>query len=157
MGTGEATASWMDDAIGLRLRAFGEQLERELGSAATVRRRWVEDAGMVTDLIPVRADALPATWIDFGSGLQLEAGQGPGGFWEIDERDDQAVEFIESTVRAVVAGRVSEVFGPSRSRVEVIYADGSTTHETGYEGPRGCVPVPGWRRQSHKVTYRPYR
>ncbi|MET9023390.1 hypothetical protein ABZV93_25800 [Actinopolymorpha sp. NPDC004070] len=95
----------------------------------------------MTELIPSRTDALAVTWIDFGSALQLETGQGPGGRWELVERDDQA----------------SEVFGTSRSRVEVTYADGSIDHETGYERLRGILPKAGWQVRGRKVTYAPYR
>ncbi|MGW0230717.1 hypothetical protein ACWDWO_20580 [Actinopolymorpha singaporensis] len=160
MATEESAPAWSADRIGRRLRSFADELERELGHTCKVRRQWESfeegAGGLVTKLIPSRTDALAVTWIDFGSGLQMEAGLGPGGFWELDERDDQAVEFIQSTVRAITAGRVSEVFGKSRSRVEVTYEDGSTDHETGY-GICGILPQPGWRRRGRKVTYAPYR
>ncbi|MGW0230780.1 hypothetical protein ACWDWO_20910 [Actinopolymorpha singaporensis] len=132
MTTEESAPASSADTIGRRLRAFAEELEREPGPTCTVRRQWESYAegtgGLVTELIPSRTDALALTLTDFGSDFQLEAGQGPSGNWEIDERDDQAVEFIQSTVHAIIAGRVSEVFGTSRSRVAMMHA----AHQTGY-------------------------
>ncbi|WP_179790206.1 hypothetical protein [Actinopolymorpha rutila] len=111
----------------------------------------------MTELIPTSHDAMPVVWTDFGSGLQLELGNGPGGSFGVFDRDDQGAEFVESTVRAIVDGHVTEVFGPDRSRVEVTYLDGSTFHHTGYDGFLAGIPRWGWRDRGRKVSYPPYR
>ncbi|SDS18706.1 hypothetical protein [Actinopolymorpha singaporensis] len=156
MTTEESAPAWSADTIGRRLRAFAEELEREPGPTCTVRRQWesyVEGTGgLVTELIPSRTDALAVTLTDFGSDFQLEAGQGPSGNWEIDERDDQAVEFIQSTVHAIIAGRVSEVFGTSRSRVAMMHADHSDRLWT----DSACIlPQPGWPTRGRKRRISP--
>jgi hypothetical protein len=86
--------------------------------------------------------------------LQVEAGHW-GGQWELD-RDEAAVDFMEDLVRSVVAGRVVEVFGPGRSRVEVTLSDGSRAVETGGDGLRGLLPSPGWKSRGHRIRYAPY-
>jgi hypothetical protein len=92
--------------------------------------------------------------MDFGESLQIEAGH-VGGRWELD-RTMEDVDFIEQVVRAVAAGRVVEVFGPGRSRVEVTFPDGTQAVETGGVSPRGCRPSPGWVRRGRRVNYAPY-
>ncbi len=92
--------------------------------------------------------------MDFGESLQIEAGH-VGGRWELD-RTMEDVDFIEQVVRAVAAGRVVEVFGPGRSRVEVTFPDGTQAVETGGVSPRGCLPSPGWVRRGRRVNYAPY-
>ncbi|WP_020580323.1 hypothetical protein [Actinopolymorpha alba] len=157
MTAADSLPPWADDAIGQPLRRFADQLEREFGPSVAVIRRWDDDE-LVTELIPACRDAMPAIWIDFGSGLQLEVGNGPGGWFGEYDRDDQGVEFVESTVRAIIDGHVTEVFGPNRSRVEVTYADGSTFRSTGYYGLLATIlPRPGWLDRGRKVTYPPYR
>lgn len=58
---------------------------------------------------------------------------------------------------ALVAGRVSEVFGPGRSRVTVTLADGTSQSELGLTAPAGCLPLPFWTRWGRRVHYTPYR
>jgi hypothetical protein len=90
---------------------------------------------------PRRSDALAVTWLDVGEELQIQAGHG-GGPWELG-RNPEDVDFLEDVARSVIAGRVVEVFGPNRSRVEVTLADGTQAVETGYNGLRACLPKPG--------------
>ena len=63
------------------------------------------------------------------------------------------VNFLTDVVRSVIAGRISEVLGPNRSRVEVTLSDGTTAVETGYSS---LLLNPGWRRRGQKVQYAPY-
>jgi hypothetical protein len=141
----------LDDAVARRLRVFAEELAQQLGPAARVERGGTF-AGAV-DLLPARQDALPVSWDDFGDGLQLEAGT--QGRWELD-RTLQDVAFVQDVVRAIVAGRVREVLAPGRARIIVTMPDGTTEHETGYEAPVGCLPLPGWRWWGREVRYAPY-
>jgi hypothetical protein len=95
------------------------------------------------------------TWIDFGDALQLEAGH-VGGRWELS-REPAEADFIAEVVEGVLAGEAVEVFGWHRSRVEVSLRDGATAMETGYDGLRGSLPMPGWTRSGRGVAYPPYR
>lgn len=87
----------------------------------------------------------------------LQAGH-EGGSWELSG-DPVDVAFARAVIQAVADGRVVEVFGPDRSRVEVTMADGSVAGQTGYgpAGLRGCLPVPGWKRAGRRVAYSPWR
>ncbi len=79
-----------------------------------------------------------------------------GGRWELGaDADDLA--FLRDLVMSVVAGRVSEVFSCRRSRVTVVFPDGSADTETGYEGLAGCLPLPLWPSWSRRTQYLPYR
>jgi hypothetical protein len=120
------------DEIAERLATLADDLEQQLGESATVQRadpRRGDIRPGQTTIMPRRADALSVTWLDFGNDMQVEAGH-HGGRWELS-RDAAAVGFIEHVVRSVVAGRVVEVFGPRRSRVEVTFEDGTVVAGTG--------------------------
>jgi hypothetical protein len=56
----------------------------------------------------------------------------------------------------VIAGRVVEVIGPSRSRVTVTLADGRTDTTSGATELSGCLPMPFWTKWGRKVRYTPY-
>lgn len=140
--------------------AVCQRLDRLAGDLAVA---WPDDvevhrgATLDVELRPRRAATLPLCWFDDGESLQVETLGGPGGRWELDRTEADAV-FLEDLVRSVVAGRVVEVFGGrDRSRVVITLSDGSTATETGYAaGPRSLVPRPGWRRRGKRVQYAPY-
>lgn len=142
------------DGVDERLVRLAEQLRHTLGARAAVS---VDDAGPYVaawSLAPANPEALPVVWMDFGEELQVEAGH-HGGRWELG-RTMEDVEFVEHVVQSVVAGRVVEVFGPGRSRVEVTFADGTKTVETGAVTAKGCLPIPGWVRRGRRVAYAAY-
>lgn len=136
--------------MSLRIAALEEELVASLGGAATLERALAPDW---TYLRPLRKEALPIGWIEFGDEVIVETSGGPGGRWELP-RTAEAMDFFEDLIRSVVAGRVIEVLAADRSRVEVTLADGSKAIETGYEGWR---PRPGWRRKGDHRQYAPYQ
>ncbi|WP_433012906.1 hypothetical protein [Kribbella sp. CA-294648] len=154
--------SHLPDPISTRLALFLDELRGELGDAVSIE---VEDRDgwRAVDLSPQRKDALGVYWTDFyllgdgspGDALQVEAGH-QGGRWELG-RDEDDLLLLMDLVRSVVAGRVVEVFGPARSRVEVTLSDGTEQVEIGAQAPVGCLPVPGWMRLGRRVHYAPYR
>ena len=87
--------------------------------------------------------------------MQVE-GEG-GAVFEGLPRDLGGVDLVEAIVDAVVDGRVRELVGAGRSRVEVTMADGVVTHVTTYSGWHGLLPAPGWRRTARVVDHFPYR
>lgn len=135
------------------LAALVDDLERSLGDGATIERADVPADGVT--LTPSRDSALAVGWMDFGDEIYLETLGGPGGRWELS-RSSQDIELLEAIVRSVVAGRVTEVFGPSRSKVTVTTADGKQYSERGSVAGEGCIPLPFWTRWGHKVEYTPY-
>ncbi|MGW1341881.1 hypothetical protein ACWCOV_12605 [Kribbella sp. NPDC002412] len=157
-----AGRSHAPDPISTRLGSFLDDLRSELGDAASIA---VEDRDgrRAVDLLPRRERALAVSWTDFylagdgspGDALQVEAGH-QGGRWELGRDEDAALLLID-LVRSVIAGRVSEVFGPARSRVEVTLSDGTRKVEIGARAPVGCLPIPGWMRLGRRVNYAPYR
>jgi hypothetical protein len=144
------------EEVRARLTDLANQIADELGNHVTVSRDSDGPFLEATRFVPTNPAALPVTWVDFGNQLDVWAGHN-GGWWEDVGRDHEAVDFVEDLTRAVIAGRVVEAYGPQRSRVEVTLRDGTVRHETGYEGLRGLIPVPGWRRRAKRVQYEPYR
>ncbi len=139
------------DAIRQRLEALAEQMEQDLAGFAEVRR----SEPHFVELTPRNERAVGVIWFDTGDELQVETVGERGGRWELGRTEADAA-FVEEVVRAVVAGRVTEVFAPNRSAVTVTFADGSADTETGY-GPGGLLPLPGWRRRGRRVQYEPYQ
>jgi len=117
----------------------------------------VEQAGWGVNVAvwPRRPGACSVGWADFGDEIILHVGEF-GGRWELGS-DDEDLLLLEAIVRSVVAGRVTEIPAPGRSRVIVLLSDGQTQVETGYEAPVGCIPLPLWPRWSRTVRYSPYR
>ncbi len=150
-GVTVACVTQQPDPIRRRLEALAKQVQRDLADVAEVR--W-EDPHWIT-LIPRNERALAVTWFDTGDELQVETLGGEGGRWELP-RDDASAEFLEGVVRAVVAGRVTEVFGEKRSAVTVRFADGTTDTATVYGVGSGCLPMFGWKRRGPVVRYEPY-
>ena len=150
------------DQATARLNLFIAELRSELGEAVLIQVH-DRDGWRAVDLTPTRTGALAVWWTDFyltgdgstGDFLLVQAGH-QGGRWELG-RDEDDLSFMADLVRSVIAGRVVEVFGPSRSRVEVTLSDGTTTVEIGAQAPVGCLPVPGWMRHGRRVQYTPYR
>lgn len=143
--------------LGDLARSLAEELD---GVAHVDRDESLEWCSAWTVIEPMRSGALGVVWTEWLSGegegaLQIEAGH-QGGRWELGA-DRADVDFIEEVTRAVIAGRVVEIFGPGRSRVEVTTSSGEIQHETGSMAPRGCLPVPGWVRRGRRVGYVPYR
>lgn len=153
--------SHTSDRVSTRLNLFLDDLRTELDEAVSVGVG-DRDGWRAVDITPGRAGALAVSWTDFylmgdgspGDALQVEAGH-QGGRWELG-RDEEDLVFLIDLVRSVIAGRVVEVFGPARSRVEVTPSDGTRTVEVGARAPVGCLPVPGWMRLRRRVQYKPY-
>ena len=142
------------DAVGARLAALIAELIDELGTRASVSVLEESQGPRQVELVPRTGSALSVGWIELGSEVILEAGH-HGGRWEL-ARELEDMDFLEDVVRSVVDGRVAEVFAFGRSRVEVTFRDGEVVAETGYEAPRGCLPLPGWTRRGRRVQYAPY-
>lgn len=154
----------MDDAqdpVSDRLEALAAQMKDRFGDAVQVRRTGGGGrrdghgaVGLDVEMTAPSKDALSVCWFDTGNALQVQVGCGPGGRWELG-RSPADVNFLQDVVASVVAGRVEQVSGPAhnRSRVSVTLADGTQAHETGYTGPSGCLPRPGWKRRGHRVSY----
>lgn len=143
------------DEVAIRLGRLVEQLESRLSGFVSFTHDSAGPHLRATSMSPTEPGPLPVTWIDFGDALQLEAGH-LGGRWELP-REAAEAEFIADVAEAVVAGEVAEVFSWHRSRVEVNLRDGATAMETGSEGLRGVLPIPGWTRSGRRVSYPPYR
>ncbi|MBC7597300.1 MAG: hypothetical protein H7288_25835 [Kineosporiaceae bacterium] len=143
-----------NDPVGARLVALVNALTSELGTRASVSVQEEPNTPRQVDVIPRTDSALPVGWIELGSELILQAGH-HGGRWEL-KRELEQMDFLEDVVRSVIDGRVTEVFAPGRSRVEVTLRDGSVVAEAGYATLRGCLPLPGWVRRGRRVHYAPY-
>jgi len=147
---------WWQDELGSRLESLADRLEKNYAGFCQVERQVSDEPGIRSVWItPTNTAASPMGWEDLGSQLQVYAGSGEGGCWELD-RNVEVVDALEEFVLAVADGRVAEVFGPGRSRVEVVMTDGETAVETGYRAPVGCLPVPGWARRGRRVRYQSY-
>lgn len=87
--------------------------------------------------------------------LHVEVGD-LGGHFELDYTEAD-IALAKRIIEAVVAGRISETHAPGRSRVDLTFADGTSTHETGYAG---CLPVlfvlPFWHNWGRRVSYEPF-
>lgn len=138
-----------------RLERLADWLEVELGDAVEVVRSSSLLGLAEVRVVPGNGDSLGVWWFDGSDELIVETFGGAGGRWELG-RTDRDVELVESIVRAVVDGRVSEVFGPGRSRVTVTLADGQLLSETGLSSIAGCLPLPFWTRWGRTVHYAPY-
>jgi hypothetical protein len=139
------------------------RLARSLGFAVTLADELAEVAEVSIDeegwgvnvaVLPRRPGARSVGWADFGEEIVLQVGEF-GGRWELGG-DDEDLLLLEAVVRSVVAGRVTEILAPGRSRVIVVLADGERQVETGYQAPVGCIPLPLWPRWSRTVRYSPY-
>lgn len=128
-----------------------QRLEAEVESVAAVDRTSLAAGIEVLSVTPSNSDARSMSWTYLGDEIVLEVGT-HGGRWEL-ERSEDDVSFMTDVVRSVIAGRIREVLGPKRSRVEVTLSDGATAVETGYSS---LIPRPGWRRRGRKVQYSPY-
>lgn len=148
------TVDGRPDPIAQRLVELATELQGVVGEAAEVFHRPDLFAG-AWDLTPHKPGALPVTWLDYGTELQVETMGGPGGRWELDRSMDD-VAFLGDLVRSVIAGRVTEVRVANRSRVTVTLHDGSRVTETGYDGLPGCLPLPFWPRWGRRIQYEPY-
>lgn len=105
--------------------------------------------------LPQPAGACPVNWLPLGDEIILEVGRG-GCRWELASTPED-VAFLRDVVDAALDGRVSEVFGPARSCVTVTLADGRRVTTEQSTVPRGCLPVPRWRRStSNRMDYAPY-
>lgn len=111
--------------------------------------------GLEVWVLPAREGARSIWWYERCDEVVLGVGE-EGGRWEF-AADDDGLAFLEDVVRSTIAGRITEVLAPGRSRVVVVLADGSHEAETGYGGLRGCLPIPFWRRWSREIRYLPYR
>lgn len=106
---------------------------------------WVSPAG----------ESSPMYVIDLGKEFVFGVGRG-GCRWELQFNADD-LDFFRQVWDAVILGKVSEVFGPGRSRVQVVLPDGTTAETSQADVPRGCLPVPGWiRNKKRTVEYAKY-
>jgi len=137
-----------------RSLGFASALVDELADVAEVS---VDQAGWGVNVavLPRRPGARSVGWADLGSEIILQVGE-YGGRWELGSEDEDLL-LLEAIVRSVVAGRVTEILAPGRSRVTVFLPDGQRQVETGYEAPVGCIPLPLWPRWSRTIRYPPYR
>jgi len=160
--TGRDSAQPVDQrAVTVWLAELADRYRRELSGVAEVSVRFIDELGATaTTLVPERAGAVGVNWVDFGSDGDLQVqveSEGGGGIFEDLARDLEGVGDVEAIADAVVEGRVRELLGAGRSRVEVIESDGSVTAETAHSLWRGLLPVPGWRRSARIINYLPYR
>lgn len=139
-----------------RLASFAAELERSLGDVASVERSTGVLGHAEVRMTPARPDALGVIWLEGVDEVIVETLSGPGGRWELGTANED-IELVEGIVRSIIAGRVSEVFGPGRSRVTVTLADGTSHSELGLTAPAGCLPLPFWTRWGRRVHYTPYR
>ena len=147
-------------AVTARLAELAARYRRELaGVAAVVEESAEELGGMTVDVVPDRAGSVRMNWIDFGDAgdVQVQVEGEGGAVFEGLPRDLAGVDIVEAIVDAVVDGRVKELVGAGRSRVEVTLAGGVVTHVTTYSGWHWLLPAPGWRRTARVVDYLPYR
>lgn len=84
----------------------------------------VVDDSPVRVLVDPNAEACPMYLIDLGAEFVFGVGRG-GCRWELEFKPDD-LGLLWEVWDAVVAGHVSEVFGPARSRVQVTLSDGTT-------------------------------
>jgi hypothetical protein len=143
-----------DDAISVRLRGLVERLDDRFGDRLEIRNEDFDRPIKTVFLLPQNPRACSMSWIELGLN-ELIIGVGRGGRWE-QLRDLDAVDFLERIVDAVTEGRVVEVFGPARSRVTVMFKDGTSARSSEASAPIGCLPVPFWPRWGRQVTYSPY-
>lgn len=139
---------------------LADRYQRDLAGAAEVVVDFVEEIGGTTvDLVPERAGSVRVSWTDFGDDgdVQVQVEGEGGAVFEGLPRDLAGAGIVEAIVDAVVDGRVRELVGAGRSRVEVTEADGSVTHVTTGLGWRGLLPAPGWRHTARVIDYVPYR
>ena len=148
-------ADWWNDELGRRLEALAARIERDYSAVASVSRDNFSNGRIRSvQVSPRSALSVPFGWCDMQDDLQVDVGSlGHGGRWELG-RTPADVSFIEDVVQAALDGRVEEIAGPRRSRVEVTLSSGELAVETGYDG---CLPVPGWVRRGRRVQYAPYR
>ena len=149
---------WWRDELGARLESLADDIEAEYSQVCTVVRTSGQRQHDIRNVwvTPTNPAATAVGWDDMGSQLQAYAGGGHGGRWELDRSPDD-VDFIEEVVHAAIEGRVAEVLGPSRSRVEVTLRSGEVVAETGGVAPGGCLPLPGWVKFGRRLQYEPYR
>lgn len=127
------------------------EMESDLGPIAEITRE-AQGPGFVTLSVAPRNPKARPIWLCYADDeIIIEAGS-PGGRWEL-QRTPEDVAFLIDLVQSITAGRVREILGPKRSRLEVTLADGTTVAETGY---RSVVPRPGWRRRGPTVEYESY-
>lgn len=149
--------AWWQDELGSRLETLADRLEADYAGLCEVQRKTWDQHGIRSVWVtPTSSAATRTGWDDMGDQLQVYAGNGDGGRWELD-RTGEDVNFVEEVVLGVVEGRVAETFGPGRSRVEVLLSSGETAIETGATAPAGCLPLPGWVRRGRRVQYKAYR
>ena len=147
-----------DDAISALLTGLEDRLRLELAHSARVERsEFLGGEGTSWAVHPLNARSAPVQWWALGDEIGLQAGRkNRGGRWEL-ERAYGDVAFVESVVRATIAGQVMETSALARSRVEVTLDDGQVLRETGYAGCLpGLLPLPGWRRWGKVIHFAPY-
>lgn len=139
-----------------RLARLAAQIEEALGDSVNVERSNPIERTSLVKITPARDDALGVGWFEGLEQVIAWTDGGLGGRWELSTTEAD-LDLLEAIIQSVIAGRVSEVLGPGRSRVKVTLSDGRTLSETGHSAPGGCVPLPFWTKWGRKVRYAPYR
>jgi hypothetical protein len=131
------------------------RLAGELGERVTVRVEAVDGGeGEIITLLPRNPVAASAA-----------VEHDPDGDDEEDElwltiADDGGeptdLEWLETALRAVFAGRVRAVEGSGRYRLELELSDGDVRTGTSYHFIRGLLPAPGWQGRATVTQYEPY-
>jgi hypothetical protein len=138
-----------------RLERFAARLERALGGAVSVERSSPTDRASMVTFTPANPGALGVAWFEGVGQVTVWTAGGTGGRWELSA-SDRDLDLVEDIVQSVVEGRVSEVVGPSRSRVTVTLSSGRELSASGAAGLSGCVPLPFWTKWGRKTRYGPY-
>lgn len=126
-------------------------MESDLAEVAELTREVHGPDDVTLTVTPRNPDALPIWLCYIGDEILIEAGSF-GGSWEL-QRTAEDVGFLIDLVESIRAGRVREILGPKRSRVQVTLADGTTVASTGYQS---VAPRPGWRLRGQTVVYESY-
>lgn len=66
------------------------------------------------------------------------------------------IEWMDNAIGAVVAGRVVVQAAPGRRRVEIAVLGDEPLVIMEHSFPRGCLPLPGWRRRYQIAQFEPY-
>jgi hypothetical protein len=127
----------------------------ELGERVTVRVEAVnEGESEIITLLPTNPAAATVTVEHDPNGDDEE-----DELWLTiaDEGGEPAdLEWLETALRAVLAGRVKAMEGSGRYRLELELGNGEVRHGTSYFFIRGLLPAPGWRERATVTQFEPY-
>jgi hypothetical protein len=130
------------------------RLADELGERATLRVETLGGGAECVELVPRNLAAATVT-----------VEHDPNGDDEDEElwitvADEAAepgdLEWLETALRAVIAGRVRVLEGSGRYRVEIEVSEDDLRHSTTHDLFRGLLPAPGWRWRAKVTQFEPY-